>query len=233
MSKRQSTSYSAEQLEDLAAILQKKSPNLVVSRQSLKRQLLDLLFAVGRADDGSEEAAWFREAAENEPSNAALADQFRKIAESKDPLDPKLCFGIALTKLNYAARRRWAGRKRGRPMNRPHPLRDIPSDFLTAGEIAEVRAMALDLAAYHQSFIRKGRSKDLDQDTLLEGIAEIYIRYAELNCHRYALPHSPASRFITFARIAMQPFFAKTEVSAKALSNRWKRLKDTHGPSPD
>lgn len=232
MSQHRSSSYSTEQLNELAAILQKKSLGHVVSCQSLKQQLLDLMNAVGRADDGSEEAAWFREAGADESSDADLAKQFRQIAKAKDPLDPKHCYGLALTGLNMAARRRWTSRRRQRPMNRPHPLRDITSDFLSADEIAEVREMALHLAAYHQSFVRRGQRNKLDQDTLLDGIADIFIRFAQLDCHPYDLPHSVNTPFVKFAYTAMRPFFARTEASKSAISKRWKRLKDTHRPSP-
>lgn len=233
MSERRFSSYSPERLNELTTILQKKSPGLGVSRQSLKRQLLDLMNAVGRVDDGSEEAAWFREAGVDEPSHADLAKQFRQIATAKDPLDPKLCYGLALTGLNMAARRRWTLRRRQRPMNRPDPLRDITSDLLSTDEIAEVREMALHLAAYHQSFVRRGQPNKLDQDTLLDGIAEIYIRFADMDCHPYDLPHSVNTPFIKFAYTVMRPFFAQTEGSKGAISKRWKRLKDAHGPLLD
>jgi hypothetical protein len=219
-------SFSTEGLNRLAAILERRRPGFSVARHVLDRQLLDLIIAVGRADDGSEAAAWFREAGKNEPSNADLAAQFRQIAEAEDPLNPNICHGLALTALNAAARRRWTSRQRQRPMNRPDPLRDITSDFLSTDEIAEVREMALHLATYHQSFIRSGRSKDQDQDTLLEGIAEIFIRFADLRCHPHALPHAANSSFVRFAYLAMRPFFAQTEASKSAIAKRWKRLKD-------
>lgn len=222
-------SYQADELKDLISIITRVNPSARISIQLLRKELLDLVYAVGRADDGSDEAAWFREAAAKQPSDAALAEQFRNIAKADDPLDPKLCFGIALTKLNQAARGRWTGRRRRRPMNRPHPLRDIKSDSLTADEIADVREMALHLARYHQSFIHRGQPNKLDQDTLLDGIADIYIRFAKLNCDRYDLPHTVNTRFITFAYKAMRPFFAQTEATKSALSKRWKRMKDAHG----
>jgi hypothetical protein len=221
--------YTTDQLDDLVAIIQRANPEVTVSRRELQQQLLELLYAVGTAVDGSEAAAWFREARAGDLSHAEFAEQFRKIAAAEDPLDPKICFGIALTKLDYAARGRWTGRNRRRPMNRPHPLRDMTSDFLTKDEIAEVREMALHLERYHRSFVRSGHPGKVDQDALLDGIADIYIRVADLNCHPYDLPHSPKTRFITFAHGVLSPFFARTEVSKSALYNRWKRLKDAHG----
>lgn len=221
--------YTTDQLDSLVTIMQQAKPKVRVSRTKLQQQLLELLYVVGTADDGSEAAAWFREAKVGDLSHAELAEQFRNIAAAEDPLDPKICFGIALTKLNHAARGRWTGRNRRRQMNRPHPLRDTTSDFLTKDEIAEVREMALHLEDYHRSFVRSGHPGKADQDALLDGIADIYIRFADLNCHPYDLPHSPKTRFISFAHGALRPFFARTEVSKSALSHRWKRLKDAHG----
>jgi hypothetical protein len=86
--------------------------------------------------------------------------------------------------------------------------------------------MALHIATYHQSFIRSCRSKYLFQDTLLDGIAEIFIRFADLRCHPHALPHAANSSFVRFAYLAMRPFFAQTEASKSAIAKRWKRLKD-------
>ena len=165
------------------------------------------------------------------PSDAALAEQFRRIAAAEDPLDPELCSGIALTMLNAAARRRWTSRVHRKDL-RPTSLRGVSTSSLFADAIAEIREMALHLAGYHQSSIRSGHPGKLDQDTLLEGIADIYIFFSNLDCHRYDLPHSPNSRFIRFAHFAMRPFFAHTEASKSALFNRWKRLKNRHNRLP-
>ncbi len=88
--------------------------------------------------------------------------------------------------------------------------------------------MALHLANFHQSFVRRGQPNKSDQDTLLDGIADIYVEFAKLDCHRYDLPHAENSRFIQFTYWALRPFFGLTEASLKAISKRWKRLKDAH-----
>ena len=224
----EASSYSTDQLEHLAAIIERAAPGVTVSREDLKQHLLDLLWAVGRANDGTEYSIAFQEFAALEPSHAELAERFRAIAASDDPLNPELCSGIVLAELNAAARGKWARRIRKGLINRPHPLRGISSDMLSEENLAEVREMALHLVDYHQSFVRRGQPNKSDQNTLLDGIANIYVEFAKLNCHRYDLPHAENSRFIQFAYRALRPFFGLTEASLKAISKRWKRLKDAH-----
>ena len=196
--------------------------------QALVQNLLDLLWAVGRANDGTEYSLSFQEFAALETPHAELAERFRAIAASDDPLNPELCSGIVLAELNAAARGKWARRIRKGLINRPHPLRGISSDMLSEENLVEVREMALHLVDYHQSFVRRGQPNKSDQDMLLDGIANIYVEFAKLDCLRYDLPHAENSRFIQFAYRALRPFFGLTEASLKAISKRWKRLKDAN-----
>lgn len=225
-------SYTPDQLEQLANIITRTKAGISVAHGDLEERLLDLVQAVGRADDGTAYSIAFREFATLEPSHAELAERFRAIAASDDPLNSKLCFGIVLTELNQAARRKWARRVRKGQINRPHPLRGIPSEFLTEEDLADVREMALHLAHYHQSFVRRQQPIKVDQNTLIEGFADIYIEFAGLDCGRYELAHAKNARFIKFIYLAMRPFFALTEASLASVSKRWKRLKDVHNQAP-
>jgi len=92
--------------------------------------------------------------------------------------------------------------------------------------------MALHLAHYHQSFVRRQQPVKIDQNTLIEGLADIYIEFAGLDCGRYELAHAKNARFIKFIYLAMRPFFALTEASLASVSKRWKRLKDVHNQAP-
>ena len=224
MSRRPPSLYSREQLNHLAVIIERSRP-LCIARYKLNDQLLELMHVVGRADVDSQEVAWFREAGASEPSHAELVRQFRAIATAKDPLDPKICHGLALTILNTAARRRWTHRRHQKRLLSFHPLHDAASDPLSTSEINEVREMALGLATYHEAFVRRGAPNKADQDALVDGIAEIFVRFAGLGC-RLDLPHSTNSAFITFAHIAMQPFCSQTEGSKSAIAKRWKRIKN-------
>ncbi len=221
-------SYTPDQLEQLANIITRTKAGISVDHGRLEECLLNLVQAVGRADDGTEYSIAFRDFAKLEPSHAELAKQYRAIAASDDPLNSDLCFGIVLTELNQAARRKWARRIRKGLINRPHPLRGISSDMLSEENHVEVREMALHLANFHQSFVRRQQPIKTDQNTLIERLADIYIEFAELGCGRYELPHAKNARFIQFIYLAMRPFFGLTEASLASVSKRWKRLKDLH-----
>ena len=220
--------YSNDQLEHLAAIIERAAPGVTVSREDLGQHLLDLLRAVGRANDGTEYSIAFQEFAALGPSHAELAKCFRTIAGSDDPLNPELCSGIVLAELNAAARGKWARRIRKGLINRPHPIRGIPSELLTEEELADVRQIALHLANFHQSFVQRKQPNKIDQDTLVEGIADIYVEFAGLDYSRYELPHAKNARFVKFVYLALRPFFGLTEASLASISKRWKRLKDAH-----
>ncbi|MQA67000.1 MAG: hypothetical protein GEU76_14040 [Alphaproteobacteria bacterium] len=166
--------------------------------------LLDLISATGRETEGTEyEAA------------------FRKYLES-----------IMMTELTMAARRKWSDQIRHGLINRPHLLRGISSGDLSEQELRDVQEMALELACYHHSYVRKGQPTKHQQDTLLIGLGDLYVEFAQLHCDPYELPHSKYSLFISFAYEALQPFFARTEVSRTALSHRWLRLKDAYRTAP-
>lgn len=221
-------SYSSSQLAELAALVLRANPAADVTPDELAERILDLLYAVGTTDDGSKEADYFREAGADDPCDADLVKQFRAIASADDPLDPKLCHGIALAKLNAAARSKWTSRRYNRRLNRRHMLLGVTSDILTVSDRADIKEFALHLAAYHQAQIRRKRPNKNDLDTLLDGLGDLYLSFAELDQHRYALPHAVSSIFIRFCHQVLSPYFDPSEVSPKALSHRWKRRKDTH-----
>ena len=220
--------YTPEQLEGLVNIIRRTTAGIVVAHRDLEEALADLMVAVGRADDGTDYAIAFREFSNDEPSHAELAEGFRAIAASDDPLGPDICSGVVLTELNQAARCKWARKLKKGQINRPYPLRGTPSEFLTEDDLADVRGLALHLADYHQSFVRRQQPVKFDQNTLIERLADIYIEFAGLDCGRYELAHAKNSRFIQFVYLAMRPFFGLTEASTTSISKRWKRLKDQH-----
>jgi len=194
----------------------------------LKREIEDLLFAVGAAHDGSESAILFADPRVPDSSDQDLVKQLRGIAASDDPLDPRICHGTALAELNAAARAKWTSRRHNRRLNRPHMLLGVTSDLLTQTERADLKALALDLAAYHQAQIKRQRPRKVDQDTLLDGLADIFLSHTGSSQHRYELPHSVRSHFIRFCHEVLRPFFPLTEASPKALSNRWSKLRTAH-----
>src|SRR5688500_18612095 len=96
------TSFTAEQLADLIAIIKRANRYAEVNCDDLQRSILDLLFAVGTTNDGSEHAIAFGEATANEPTAQELSNGFRMIATSRNPLDSRICNGIWRAKLNAA-----------------------------------------------------------------------------------------------------------------------------------
>jgi hypothetical protein len=199
-----------------------------IDKPKLRSEIEDLLSAVGIANDGSESAVYFAYLSGSDPTHEELARQFRAIAASDDLLDRRICHGTALAELNAKARSEWTNRRHHRRLNRPHMLLGVTSDFLTQIERTDLKKFALELAAYHQAQIKRERPTKIDQDTLLDGLADIYLSHTNSSQHRYELPHSVRSHFIQFCHTVLRPFFPLTELSPKALSNRWKGLKKQH-----
>jgi hypothetical protein len=220
--------YADDTLERLAMILARAREELSVDPSFLARDLGDLFRAVGLPVDNSEEAQLFRELSQEELTHADLAKLFRRIARAREPFADKADYQATLPELNAKAWIRWAQRIGRGEMGRAHPLLGIRWADLSDGERADVKQMARELAHYHQLFVSRGMPFKNDQNTLLDGIADIFVDFTRSELHRYELPHAENSRFIQFAHLALRPFFPTTEVTAKALSRRWKRLKNTH-----
>ena len=217
--------YSAEQTDELVHILYRASAGAAVDRDQLIERITDLLIAVGQADDGTEFGKAFREEARLEPRPADLANEYLAIAEGKDLIEPLLHARIVLAWLRAAVR--------GKPLAEllnvrtgENYLEAKNSDKLLSGEeLLQLRDAAMRLARYHRSLVRPGAPNKLIQDTLMESLAGIFLEFTQLDISRYELPHSVKSLFIQFARQALKPFFPATEVSKKALSERWSRIK--------
>jgi hypothetical protein len=215
-------------LEEVADVIRRANRNAALDLAELKREIEDLFTAVGTANDGSEGAFFFANPPVPDASHADLVKQFRAMAASDDPLNRRICYGVALAELEAAARRKWTSRRYSRPINRSYMLLGITSDLLIEAERADVKQFANELAEYHQAQIMRQRPPKIDQDTLLDGLADIYLKHTKSSKHPYELSHSVRSYFILFCRAVLRPFFPLTEVSPKALSNRWSNLKKQH-----
>jgi hypothetical protein len=220
--------FSTLQLEEVAGIISRATRHAAIDTAELGREIEDLLSAVGTANDGREDAILFAHPPIPDASHLDLVEQLQTIAASDDPLDRSICYGLALAELNAAARNKWTSRRYNRRINRRHMLLDVTFDFLTERERADVKEFALQLAAYHRLQIKRQRPAKIDQDTLLDGLADIYLKHTGSSKHPYELPHSVRSNFVLFCHAILRPFFPLTEVSPKALSNRWNNLKRRH-----
>lgn len=218
----------ADLIVQLAQPIQRAIPGAEVDVARLEERLLHLLSAVGCLDVGTEYTRAFREFAGHGPSHADLAKRLRAIATSDDPLNLAADTGVLLSELNALARNKWSRQIRAGRFDPDHPLRGCSTASLTPQEVADVRAMALHVAAYHQSFVQRGRPTKNDQNTLLLGLADIFIEFTGLDCSRHDLPHAENSQFITFVELAVRPFFSQTEATRASISRRWKRLKDVN-----
>jgi hypothetical protein len=209
----------------LIAVLQRTSPDVRPKRSALRRDILDLVTAVGRGKTAKDRL--FRSFDEGRTPHRKHATAFRKVAVSSSPLEEKDYSGQVRIELDRQVRRRWTTRARVRA-NPPPPagLRGLTSGDLTTEQLADVKSAALHLAVVHDNEVRRQQPNKVDQDALISGLALIFVEHAGLDTDHHRLPHSVGSFFIQFCRAAVQPFFGDTEMSAGAIAQRWKRIKE-------
>ena len=196
--------YTHDTLDRLVSILRRARGDSNIDPTVLERQLFDLFRAVGLPVDDSEEAQLFRELCEDDPTHAKLAKIFRRMARAKDPFVDKANYDLALPQLNAKARVRWARRIRHGALGRAHPLLGARWTDLSDSERADIREMARELARNHQSFVGRGMPFKYDQNTLLDGFADIFVQFTGFALHSRDLPHAEESRFIGFAHRALR-----------------------------
>jgi hypothetical protein len=178
-----------------------------IDEAKLRIDLEDLLSAVGIAHDGSEGALLFTTLSTVDLTHKELARQCRAITEAGDPLDRRIFHGTVRVELTDKLRSKWTSRRHYRRLNRPHILLGVTSDFLTETERADIKEAALELEAYHLAQIRRERPTKVDQDTVLDGLADTFLTHTWSSQHRYELPHSVRSHFINFCHAVLRPFF--------------------------
>jgi len=220
--------YRADEWEALVAIVRRAKPGASLALEGLHHSLISLLGAVGKGRTEGDQL--FREWAEEDVPHAKHAAVFRKIARATDPLTPKLCTAFYRAALDRRAERKWSLQRRLGKLRRPYPLRDATIRDLTPQEVMDVREMAHSLAAHHASEANPAhRPRKVVIDTLLFELADIFLPFlSATKPGRYPLSHAEASRFIKFCSLSLRPFFPRgeaSEITPKALSLRWKRLK--------
>jgi len=222
-------------LRRISAILCRESSQFIPSRTSLReidQRVFALLSAVGAKVSDTEYAAAFRQAANAIPTPWEHAEEFRRIAVAENPLSPEVCSSSALVRLNAKASERWAARLQSEPLNRPYPLIQVNWDELPDWQKQSLREIAKTLEAEYQDRITQGAPQKGGQNALLIDLADIFLSATGQQIDRLELPHAPNSLFIQFVHEIAKPFFPATEISPKALSNRWRRWKRHSASKP-
>lgn len=209
-------------IDDLVAVLKRANPRAFVDRDALCNEVLDLLSAVGRGQSQAEKD--FRSFDTRVP-HKKLAQEFERIARSPAPLEHMDHKGDVFRELDRYLRWRWSSRTKRRTIVHYTGLRGLATPDLTPLELADVRDAACHLAASHKREVRRGRSQKGGQDALMDGLALIFVQFAELDISHHSLPHGTRSHFIQFCRLAVRYSFSQTEVSEEAIAKRWLRLK--------
>ncbi len=144
------------------------------------------------------------------------------MAEAPNPLDPAICKGQVKFRLNAQLRNRWS--RRWREAGRGEPsLKLMVWEDLSSAEQEDIRSICRDLASFERTRVRPGHPQRDELDTLLFGLADLFVRWTGKTHAVEAVPYSCDSQFITFAKEALAPVGEHFEVSPKALSSRWWR----------
>jgi hypothetical protein len=220
-------------LDALTEILRRQAPDSEICTEDLGNEIEALLNATGIAiskDDGFDE---FQKWANAAPSQRELATYLYKIADAKNPLSVYEQFpddeehrraivlrDAALIALNFRIRKKWASQS----FDGPQPLFGIEWGALTPWQQDSIRQESLALAAETEHRIPQGAPQNTTYDALLLGLADIFLSFTEQTNDRYDLPDSTGSIFIKFVGAVLAPY-DQQNFTAKALSNRWRRLK--------
>ena len=217
--------FPAGYFDRLIAIVRRDAPTTVVDQEKLAGRIESLLAAVAAPHTDDEQITYFREAVDAQPTDKELADCFKKIAKAENPFASEICLMDALVLLNIRAKELWAERLKQAPLNRKHLLLKVSWDELINWQQVSVRKMARELEKEYRQKVMVGAPGKTDQNALLMELANIYLSMTGEQIDRFELPHSVGSHFISFVHTAVEPFYPNTEVTLKALSNRWHEMK--------
>jgi hypothetical protein len=225
--------YAPGTLDEIQTLLE-RAGGRQIDAAALEEDLLAVVHAIGLAHDGSDEGKLWLGLAADDPSHAEMAEGFARAADAENPVDPAVLGKNLRAGLSARIRSRWKARWGREHRNLEPSLSSIDWDFLNDAERGEIRGMLRDLAAYHRSFVRRGRVQKDKLDTALHELARIYLDNTGLQNAEQELPYSIKSRFIRFCVLALEPVGQYFEVSPQALSRRWERLVNAmRGALPD
>lgn len=162
------------------------------------------------------------------PSDKQLAEVFEHATLADDPVAIIAEEHTAYTHLRLQLRKRERSHKYQKDDCRPNLL-DEPWISMSKAERTTVLEQIHQLGTYYKSQVPNGRLDNTALNTVLFGLASLFVSFAGLTHHEYKLPHSVNSQFIQFAALATKPYFYADLTTDKALSARWKRQKKRHG----
>ena len=216
--------YEPAQIERIMAVLRRDSGGRQIDREEVAQSLLEIIYAIGLATDGTEQSRLWQEFSSHEPSHKTVRDGFLRLARAEDP------FALAqrdrrLSSLHSrgVGVRRIAGRWR-KPGYSQASIRNADWMSLSAADQAEFRKMLEDSASYYARFVKRGRVQKTKLDTALLDLAHLYLSWTGQTVARHHVPYAAESRFIQFAVAALEPVGWYFEVSDAALSGRWERI---------
>ncbi len=217
--------YESAQIERIMAILDRASGGRQIDREEVAQSLLEIIYAIGLATDGTEQSRLWQEfSSQDEPSHKTERDGLLRLARAEDPfalarrnsrLSSLLTSSVGLHRVGG----RW--RKAGYSLS---SLRKTDWSSLSAADQAEFRKMLEDAAGYSGHFVRRGRVQKTRLDTALLDLADLYLSWTGQTMARHQVPYAIESRFIQFAVAALEPVGQYFEVSKSALSGRWERI---------
>lgn len=200
-------------MTDAMQILRAATKAGMINETEAGSRIRDLLEATGCRHDDEFGRAFDEFASNKETNHRALAIAFGEIAGSGDTEILAVVarhadrYPVIRTKLRV--RSGLAGRS---------PPRQLPS-------VSDIRLHAASLRDFHDAMVRVGAPLKTETHTLLSGLADIFRDATQTHDTLYELPHAERSYFIQFVRACLQPYFPATEVTPRALAERWKRQK--------
>ncbi len=216
--------YEPAQIERIMAILDRASGGRQIDREEVAQPLLEIIYAIGLATDGTEQSRLWQEFSSHEPSHKTVRDGFLRLARAEDPFALAQRDGRLSSLLSRGVGvRRIAGRWQ-KPGYSQASIRNADWTSLSAADQAEFRKMLEDSASYYARFVKRGREQNSKLDTALLDLADLYLSWTGQTVARHHVPYAAKSRFIQFAAAALEPVGRDFEVSRSALSGRWERI---------
>ena len=216
--------YEPAQIGRIMAILDRASGGRQIDSEEVEQSLLEIIYAIGLASDGTEESRLWQEFSSQEPSPKTERDDLLQLAEAEDPFalvrrDRTLSLLLRNSVGLHRAGGRW--RKAGYSLS---SLRKTDWNSLSTAEQTEFRKMLDDAAGYQARLVRRGPVQKTRLDTALLDLADLYLSWTGEVIARHQVPYSKESRFIQFAVAALEPVGQYFEVTNSALSGRWARI---------